>query len=81
MVKKRYQIVLKIGFFFSYSGTPALTKVNLTPGQSSVVTGSVFSAGTFLVTGSATIGGTTYTANAGVKTIAASDITVSMTLA
>ena len=64
----------------SYSGGATVT-ASLTPGQSTIVTGSVFSAGTYIIGGSAVIGGITYTGSAGAKVITSSDITVPITLA
>ena len=64
----------------SYSGGATVT-ASLTTGQSTIVTGSVFSAGTYIIGGSAVIGGITYTGSAGAKVITSSDITVPITLA
>ena len=63
----------------SYSPGATVT-ASLTPGQSTIVTGSVFSAGNYLIGGSVVIGGITYSGSAGAKVITSSDITVPITL-
>ena len=63
----------------SYSPGATVT-ASLTTGQSTIVTGSVFSAGNYLIGASVVIGGTTYTGSAGAKVITSSDITVPITL-
>ena len=78
--------MISVNFLFnskiiiSYSGGATVT-ASLTPGQSTIVTGSVFSAGTYVIGASAVIGGITYTGSAGAKVITSSDITVPITLA